>query len=80
MLVHLHNTAHHAAIILKMGVPIRVGEHDIGSAVRAMLVGGVEETAEIRLNAQGVEVVPAGFVDPDAGWISAVSSPAEVTL
>ena len=51
MLVHLDHTAHHAAIILKMAVPIGVGEHDIRSAVGAMLIGGVEETAKIRLNA-----------------------------
>ena len=51
MLVQLNNAAHHAAIILKMAVPIRVGEHDIWSAVGAMLIGSVEETAKIRLNA-----------------------------
>src|ERR1700730_8097459 len=51
MLVHLNPTAHHATIILEMGVPIRVGEHDIRSAVRAMLIGGVKEMAKIRLKA-----------------------------
>ena len=50
MLVQLNHTAHHAAIVLKMAVPICVAEHDIRSAVRAMLIGGVEETAKIRLN------------------------------
>ena len=64
MLVQLNGAAHHAAIILKMAVPIRVAEHDIRSAVRAMLIGAVEETAKIRLNAQYVEVVPARFIDP----------------
>jgi hypothetical protein len=50
MLVKLSDTAHRATIIVKMAVPICVTEHDIRSAVRAMLIGGVEETAEIRLN------------------------------
>src|SRR5262252_443696 len=51
MLVQLNHTAHHAAIILKMAVPKRVSQHDISSAVRAMFVGTVEETAKIWLNA-----------------------------
>ncbi len=50
-LLSLNNTAHHAAIIPEMAVPICVAEHDIRSAVRAMLIGAVEETAKIRLNA-----------------------------
>ena len=79
-LLSLNNAAHHAAIILKMGVPIRVGEHDIRSAVRAMLIGGVEETAEIRLNAQYVEVVPAHFIEPGAGGIFAGVEPGSVML
>ena len=51
ILIHLNNTAHHARIIVKMAVPIRVSEHDVRSAVRAMLIGGVEQTAKIRLKA-----------------------------
>ena len=50
MLVDLNNTAHHATVILKMGMPIRIAEHDIGGAVRAALIGCMEETAKIRLN------------------------------
>src|SRR5579864_3668840 len=71
MLVELNNTTHHAAVILKTVMPKRVGEHDIRSAVRAMLIGAVEEAAQIRLNAQYVEVVPAPFHQPDMGWIVA---------
>ena len=41
------------------------------NAVRAMLVRRVNEPAEVWLNAQYVEVVPADFIDPDAGWILA---------
>jgi len=29
-----------------MAVPIRVGEHDVRSAVRAILIAGVEQTAK----------------------------------
>ena len=52
MLVQLDHAAHHAAIILKMAVPIRVAEDDIRSTVGAVLIGGVKEAAKIRLNAQ----------------------------
>jgi len=51
MLVQVDDTAHDARIISKMSMPIRVGEHGIRSAVRAVLIGGVEETAKIRLKA-----------------------------
>src|SRR5262249_27234439 len=56
---------------MKMAVPKRVAEHDIRSAVRAMLIGSVEKTAEVGLNAQSVEEVPAHLVQPGAGLISA---------
>ena len=75
MPVEPNNAAHHAAIVLKMAVPICVGEHDIGCAVWAMLIGIVEESAKVRLNAQYVEVVSAGFVLPDIGWIFARIQP-----
>src|ERR1700677_3571566 len=75
MLVEPNNAAHHSAIILKMAVPISVGEHDIGRAVWAMLIGSVEETAKVRLHAPYVEVVPAGFVLPDTRWIFARVQP-----
>src|ERR1700693_2857639 len=67
--VEPNNAARHGAIVPKMAMPIWVGEHDIGRAVWAVLIGSVEETADIRLNAQYVEVVSAGFVLPDIGWI-----------
>src|ERR1700730_9520753 len=50
MIVQLNNTADHAAIILEMAVPIGVGEHDIGSAVWAMLIGWADHSAEVGLN------------------------------
>src|SRR3984885_5427307 len=58
-----------------MAVPICVGEHDIRRAVWAVLIGSVEETAKVRVNAQCVEVVSAGFVFPDIGWIFARVQP-----
>ena len=50
MVVQLNDSAHDATFIVKLAVPIRVAEHDVGGAVGTMLVGGVEETAEIGLN------------------------------
>src|SRR5438552_955032 len=41
MLVHENLTAQHTMIGLKMRVPVLVAEHDIRSAVGAMLVGAV---------------------------------------
>ncbi len=36
-----------------------------------MLIGGVENTSQIRMNPQHVEVVPGRFEAPDWGWIVA---------
>ncbi len=47
----LNGAAHHAKIVGKMALPIRVREHDIGCAVGATVIGAVEETAEKRLEA-----------------------------
>src|ERR1700674_1241982 len=67
MLVQLNRTAHYATIIVKMAVPICVTEHDIRSAVRTMIIGKVEEAAEVRLNPQCVKVVAARLHAPDKG-------------
>lgn len=75
MSVDSNNAAHHAAIILKVAVPICVGEHDKRRAVWAVLVGSVEETAKIGVNLQNVEVVSASFVRPDFGRIFARIQP-----
>ena len=50
MLVQLNRTAHDATIIVKVAVPICITEDDIRIAIRTMLIGKVEETAEVRLN------------------------------
>src|ERR1700690_539941 len=57
MIVEPDNTAHRARVVLKMGMPIGVCEHDIRRAVGAVLIGGMEETAKIRLNPEHVKVV-----------------------
>src|SRR5262249_2502229 len=48
---------------------------DARSTVRAMLIGGVKELANMRLNAEHIEVISASFVNPDAGWICARIEP-----
>src|ERR1700738_2147268 len=47
--VQLDHTANHASIVMETAVPIRVSKHDIGSAIRAVLIRGVEDLAKIRL-------------------------------
>src|ERR1041384_5018695 len=71
MLVYQHDASNHAAIIAKVRVPVFVGENDIGSAVRAVLIGGMKETSEIGLHAQAIKIVAAGFLDPGAAGIVA---------
>src|SRR5258708_18362383 len=75
MPVEPNNASQHGAFVLKMVASICVGEHDIRSAVWAMLIGSVEESPKVRLNAQYVEVVSAGFVFPYIGWIFARVQP-----
>src|SRR6476661_5378690 len=66
MLVYLHDSSQHAAIILKMDVPVSVAENDIRSAVRPMLIRAVKKASKVRLDSQHVKVVPAGFHHPYA--------------
>src|SRR5712692_8937647 len=75
MFVYLNRSAHNAAVLLEMVVPIRVTEHDIGSAVGAVLIGCVDKPSKIRLNAQCVEVVSANLKGPRQGWILAGVQP-----
>src|SRR5262249_9376319 len=80
MLVQSDRSSHRPGIILKMGVPKCVAEHDIGCAVGAMLMGGVKKAAEVGLNAQGVEVVTGGLMDPDAEWFIACAQSGKADL
>src|SRR5579875_2068357 len=45
------DAAHHTAVIWKMAVPIAVAQHYVRCAVRAMLIGAMEKTPQVRLNA-----------------------------
>src|SRR5579859_4694768 len=69
MFVELHRAPDYPAVLLEMIVPIRVGEHDKGSAVGAALVRCVNKPPKIRLNAQRIEVVSADLKRPCQGWI-----------
>ena len=69
VLVDLDDAANDVAIVLKMGVPVRPRDHQIRSAVRAVLIGDGEEAAEEGLNVHGLEVVSGDFVAPGLGWI-----------
>src|SRR5262252_5452043 len=64
ILVQLNRTAHHPTIFLEMSMPISIRQHDIRSAVRAVLIRAVEEAAQVGLNAQCVEVISAHFIHP----------------
>ena len=69
MFIQQHHTAYCAAIVLKTRMPIIVSQNDIGSAIGPVFIARMKEMAEIRVKAQSVEVVSAGFLNPDAGWI-----------
>src|SRR3984893_18842841 len=58
MLVDLNRAAYRSAVVVETGVPVRVGQNDIRSAVRSALVGRVEEASEKRANLQDVEGIP----------------------
>ena len=51
MLVQLDDAADGAAVILKTSVLVRIAENDVWSAVGALLIGGMNQPTEIRLNA-----------------------------
>ena len=56
---------------MEMRVPVGIRQHDIGSAVGAAFIGGVEEASEEGLNANHVEIVSTHFDEPGAGWFTA---------
>src|SRR5579871_6085255 len=71
MFVDLNNAPQHASIIVKVGVPIGITEHHVRSAVRTMLIGRVEETPQIWMNAQSVEVIAGRLKAPGRNRIVA---------
>ena len=75
MLVQLNRTPHDCRIPEEMIAPIGIAEHDIRTAVGAVLIGAVKEAAKIRLDAQSIEVVSTGFIEPDLGRVAARVQP-----
>ena len=75
MFVEADGAANDATIVLKMRVPIAVGKDDVRSAVRAVLIGAVDEASEMGLHAQHVEVIAADFIEPCGGGIIARVEP-----
>ncbi len=75
VLVQSNRAANHAAVVLKVGVPIRVVEHDIRGAIRTSLIGCVKEPAQVRPYPKYVEVVPTRFIDKGASGIAARIQP-----
>src|SRR5262249_1400393 len=62
--VQPHDPANYSAIAGEAIAPVIVREHDIGCAVRPMLVARVKYPAEIRLDAERIEVVSAERLGP----------------
>ena len=54
---------------MEMGVPVRVTEHHVGGAIRAVFIGVVEEAAEMGLNPKSVEIVSTRLQTPGRRWI-----------
>src|ERR1700722_11656170 len=77
MLVHLDHASDHTRIAHKTAAPKPITQHYIRAAVRAVFVAAMEETAEIGLDAQRIEVVPARFIKP---YLSGVAAGSESRL
>ncbi len=65
MFVHLDGASNHTAITLEVTLPVGITQHNVGSAVGAVLIGAVKEAPKIGLNTQYIEVVSARLVEPD---------------
>src|ERR1700734_2741434 len=70
MAIELDHPADDSAIVLEMGVPVLIAQHDVGRAVGRALIGSMEKVAQIWLQSQPVEVSGAGFLDPRFRWIA----------
>src|ERR1700733_11153047 len=55
---------------IKMAVPERIAQNDLGHAVRPVFFGSMDKPAKIGLNAQGIEVIAAYGIGPDYGGIA----------
>src|SRR5579862_7965383 len=70
MLIDLHGAAHCGGIAVKVAVPERIAQNDLGHTVRPMFFGSMDESAKIGLNAEGVEIIAAYRIGPDYRGIS----------
>src|SRR5579859_3315150 len=70
MLVQLNRAPYHRWIAMEMTAPIGITEYDVRTAVGALLIGSVKETAKVRLKAESVEVISTRFIDPYLGWVA----------
>src|SRR5882757_9499046 len=71
MLVDLHAAPYGGRIAVEMTVPAVIVQDDVGGAVLAVLVRGMEKPATISLHAERVEVIPAHHIGPDDRGIPA---------
>src|SRR5580698_8680905 len=70
MLVDLHSPAHSRRVPIKLAVPERIAQDDLGHAVRPVFFGSVDKSSKIGLNAERIEVITADGIGPDHGRIS----------
>src|SRR5205807_8315365 len=68
--VHSNRTAHHTYVALEMALPKGITEHNVRGAVRTILICTVEETPQIRMNAQYIKIISACRVQPDRRWVA----------
>jgi len=61
--------ANDGRVAVEVAVPVCIAEDDVRGAVFTLLVGGMKESAEVRLDIEGIEVVAAGHVRPGDGWV-----------
>ena len=69
--VDLNAPPYHSGVVMEVAMPVGVAEHDVRCAIRTLLIGGVEEAAEMRLHAEEVEVVAARQIGPCGRWMGA---------
>src|ERR1700692_1318188 len=70
MFVQLNRPPYHRRIAAEMTAPICIAEHDVRTTVGPVLIRCVKEAAKIRPEAQRIEVVSTGFIDPYLGWVA----------
>src|ERR1700733_7166575 len=64
VLVDLNDVPHYCPVGVEAGSPAVIAQDDVGRAVLAMFISRMEKPAEIRLNAECIEIVAAHQVRP----------------